>query len=47
VQCESRVVVAEELEQFGNPEEGERPQLEAVNRGLVKRQQTEKTNCVL
>jgi hypothetical protein len=38
--------VAEAREQFGNPEEMERPSLEAVARGLVKRQQTEKTQCV-
>jgi hypothetical protein len=32
---------------FGNPEEGKRPPLEAVTRGLVKRQQTENTKCML
>jgi hypothetical protein len=32
--------------QFGNPEEREYPLLEAVTRGLVKTQLTEKTNCV-
>jgi hypothetical protein len=30
--------------QFGNSEEGERPQLETITRGLVKTQQTEKMN---
>jgi hypothetical protein len=32
---------------FGNPEEGELPPLEDVTRGLVKRQQTEKNQCIL
>jgi hypothetical protein len=32
--------------QLGNLEEGERPPLEAVSRGLVKRPQTENTQCV-
>jgi hypothetical protein len=39
--------VAEVCGQFGNPEEGERVSLEPVTRGLVKRQQTKKTQCVL
>jgi hypothetical protein len=47
VYCDSRVDVAEAQGQFGNPEEGERSPLEAVTRGLVKIQQTEKTQCVL
>jgi hypothetical protein len=33
---ESRAAVAEARENFGNPEEMERPPLEAVTRGLVK-----------
>jgi hypothetical protein len=34
--------------QFGNPQEGERPPLEAVTRKRhVGRQQTERTYCVL
>jgi hypothetical protein len=36
VHCESRVVVAVARGQFGNPEGGERPPLEAGTRGLVK-----------
>jgi hypothetical protein len=37
------MVVAEARGQFGNPEEGERPPLEAVtSQRLVKTQQTEK-----
>jgi hypothetical protein len=47
VHCESRVAVTEARGQFGNSEEGERPPLKAVTRGLVKRQQAEKTQCVL
>jgi hypothetical protein len=47
VHCVSRVAVAVARGQFGNPEEGERPLLEAGNIGLVKRQQTGKTKCVL
>jgi hypothetical protein len=35
-------LVGEEREQFGNPEEGERPPLEAVTREM-KTQQAEKT----
>jgi hypothetical protein len=38
----SRVAVAETLGLFGNLESGERPPLEAVDRGLVKMQHTEK-----
>jgi hypothetical protein len=38
--------VAESREQLGNPEEGEGPPLQAVTRGLVKTQMTEKTNCM-
>jgi hypothetical protein len=33
--------VSEAREQFGNPEEGEHPPLEAVTKGLVKTQLTE------
>jgi hypothetical protein len=40
---QSRVGVAEARGQFGNPEEVERPPLEAVTRGLVKTQKAEKT----
>jgi hypothetical protein len=39
--------MAETRGQLGNLEEEERPLLEAVIRGLVKREQTEKTKCVL
>jgi hypothetical protein len=39
--------VAKALEQFGFPEEGKYLPLEAVTRGLVKGQQTEKTRYVL
>jgi hypothetical protein len=35
--------VSETREQFENPEVGDRPPLEAVIKGLVKTQQTEKT----
>jgi hypothetical protein len=35
--------VDEERGQFRNPRKGESPSLEAAPRGLVKRQQTEKT----
>jgi hypothetical protein len=38
----SRVAVAEAQGLFRNLESGERPPLEAVSRGLVKTQQTEK-----
>jgi hypothetical protein len=44
--CNCDKLVAEARGQFGNPEEGERPPLEAVTRRLVKTQQTEKTYCV-
>jgi hypothetical protein len=37
VHSETRVYVAEVRGQFENPEERERQQLEAGNRGLVKR----------
>jgi hypothetical protein len=37
--------VAEARGQFGNPNEGEYPPLEAVTRGTEKREQTEKTQC--
>jgi hypothetical protein len=40
------MAVAEERGQFGNPEEGERPPLEAVTRGLVKTRLTKKIKCV-
>jgi hypothetical protein len=43
VSCCCEKLVAEAGGQFGNPEEGERPQLEAVTRKLVKTQQAEKT----
>jgi hypothetical protein len=39
--CEK--LVAEARGQFGNPEERERPPLDAVTRRLVKTQQAEKT----
>jgi hypothetical protein len=42
VSCCCENLVAEARGQFGNPEEGERPPLEAVTRKLVKTQQTEK-----
>jgi hypothetical protein len=35
----SRVVVVEARRQFGSPKEGDRMPLDAVTRGLVKRQQ--------
>jgi hypothetical protein len=38
-------VVVEAWGQFWNPDEGERPPLEALTRGLAKRQQIEKTQC--
>jgi hypothetical protein len=41
----SRDDVAEARGKFGNPEEGKRVPLEAVNRGLVKIDQAEKTGC--
>jgi hypothetical protein len=44
VHCKSKLAVAG---QFRNPEEGEHPPLESVTGGLVKREQTEKTQCVL
>jgi hypothetical protein len=37
VSCSYGKLVAKEREQFGNPEEGERPPLEAVTRRLVKK----------
>jgi hypothetical protein len=40
--CSEKLVV-EAWGLFGNPEEGERPQLEAVARKLVKTQEVEKT----
>jgi hypothetical protein len=43
VSCCCYKLVAEAWGQFGNPEEGEHPPLEAVTRKLVKTQQTEKT----
>jgi hypothetical protein len=39
--------VADEPEQIENPEEEESPPLEAVIRGLVKREETVNTKCVL
>jgi hypothetical protein len=39
--------MAETREQLGNLEEEEHLLLEAVIRGLVKREQAEKTKCVL
>jgi hypothetical protein len=42
VSCCCEKLAAEEGEQFGNPEEGERPPLEGVTRRLVKTQQAEK-----
>jgi hypothetical protein len=47
VHCESRVAIVVARGQFGNPDEGEHPLFETCTRGLVKRQQTEKTRCVL
>jgi hypothetical protein len=45
---QSRVAVAEARRQVGNPEERERPPLEAITRRLAKTQQTENTEvCVL
>jgi hypothetical protein len=41
-----RVAVAEARGQFGNPGEGEHLPLEAVNKGLVKTYQTQKTAVV-
>jgi hypothetical protein len=41
------VAVAEARGQFDNPEERELPPLEAGARELVKRQQNEKTHCML
>jgi hypothetical protein len=43
----SQHAVAEVREQFWKPDEGERPPLKVGTRGVVKRQQTEKTKCVL
>jgi hypothetical protein len=43
VSCCCKKLVAEARGQCGNPEEGERPPLEAVTRRPVKTQQTEKT----
>jgi hypothetical protein len=43
VSCCSEKLVAEDGGQFVNPEEGERPLLEAITRRLVKVQQAEKT----
>jgi hypothetical protein len=42
VSCCCEKLVAEARGQFGNPEEVERPLLEAVTRKLVKTQQAEK-----
>jgi hypothetical protein len=42
VRCCCEQLVAETRGQFGNPEEGECPLLEAVTRILVKTQQAEK-----
>jgi hypothetical protein len=39
--------VNEAREQFGNPEQGKRPPLEVGTRGLVKGQQTKKSQGVL
>jgi hypothetical protein len=47
IQCESRIAVAEAWGQFGSQMEGEHLLLEAGNRGLVKRQLTEKAQCML
>jgi hypothetical protein len=43
VSCCCEKLVAEARGQFGNPEEGERPQLEAVTRKLAKTKQVEET----
>jgi hypothetical protein len=40
-------MVAEAREQFMNPEEGERPLLEAITRKPVKTKQAEETSYVL
>jgi hypothetical protein len=42
---QSRISVAEARGQFGNPEEGERPSLEADTKQRVRK--TEKTLCML
>jgi hypothetical protein len=48
VSCCSEKLVVEAWGLFGNPEEGERPPLEAVTRKLVEAQQGEKTHlCAL
>jgi hypothetical protein len=41
-----RTVVAEVQAQFRKTEKGERPPSDAVTRGLVKTQLTEKTKCM-
>jgi hypothetical protein len=41
------IVVAEAWEQFGIPEEGECLLLEAVTRGMVKTELSEKIKCML
>jgi hypothetical protein len=46
VHCESRIAVAVRGES-SRTQKRDRPPLEAVTRGLVKRQRTEKTKCVL
>jgi hypothetical protein len=43
VSCWCEKLLAEARGQFGNPEEGERPPLEAVTRKRVKTQEAEKT----
>jgi hypothetical protein len=44
VHCDSTVALARR--QFGNPEEGECPPLEASTRGVVMRQQTDSVYIV-
>jgi hypothetical protein len=43
---QQKVAVAEAREQFGNPEKGERPSLEAVTKKLVKNMTEDIIACV-
>lgn len=47
ITSESRAAVAEGCSQFRNPAEGDLPPFEAGTIGLVKRQETDNTKCVL
>jgi hypothetical protein len=47
VHCQLRVAMTEARGQLRNPKEEERPSLEAVTRGPIKRKQTVKNQCVL